>query len=93
MEIVSCNTHKSWWENKGVAPCYKDFWLAFQLKSGNTRKVFITDADIKNWEDTINKIMIAYPKVQTIIPGHGNFNGPELLVHTVNLLKEYKKKQ
>ena len=39
---------KSWWENKGVAPCYKDFWLAFRLKS-DTEKVFITDADISSW--------------------------------------------
>ncbi len=40
---------KSWWENKGVAPCYKDFSLAFRLKSDSGEKVFITDADIREW--------------------------------------------
>ncbi|MDD4108646.1 MAG: DUF4832 domain-containing protein, partial [Prolixibacteraceae bacterium] len=40
---------KSWWENKGVAPCYKDFLLAFRLKSGSVEKIFITDANIKEW--------------------------------------------
>lgn len=40
---------KSWWENKGVAPCYKDFLLAFRLKSKAVEKIFITDANIKEW--------------------------------------------
>ncbi len=40
---------KSWWENKGVAPCYKDFLLAFRLKSNTEEKIFITDADIRGW--------------------------------------------
>jgi len=40
---------KSWWENKGVAPCYKDFLLAFRLKSDSRGRVFITDADIREW--------------------------------------------
>jgi hypothetical protein len=40
---------KSWWENKGVAPIYKDFLLAFRLKSSSTEKIFITDANIREW--------------------------------------------
>lgn len=40
---------KSWWENKGVAPCYKDFALAFRLRSENNSQVFVTDAKIKEW--------------------------------------------
>jgi len=40
----------SWWENKGVAPCYKEFLLAFRLKNQNkTTEVMITDADITSW--------------------------------------------
>lgn len=39
----------SWWENKGVAPCYKAFPLALRLKNSNRTEVFITDADIRNW--------------------------------------------
>lgn len=40
----------SWWENKGVAPCYrKDFALAIRLTNGKTSKVMLTDCDITNW--------------------------------------------
>ena len=39
----------SWWENKGVAPCYKNFALAIRLKSDTKEQVFITDANIKEW--------------------------------------------
>lgn len=40
---------KSWWENKGVAPCYKNFLLAIRLKSKNRTEVMLTDADINSW--------------------------------------------
>jgi hypothetical protein len=39
----------SWWENKGVAPCYKEFPFALRLKNSNRTEVFLTDADIRNW--------------------------------------------
>lgn len=37
------------WENKGVAPCYKDFAFALRFKSNTTNKVFVTDANIRKW--------------------------------------------
>lgn len=40
---------KSWWENKGVAPCYKDFTLALRLVSDNQSIVLPTDAVVKEW--------------------------------------------
>jgi hypothetical protein len=39
----------SWWENKGVAPCYQRFALALRLKSRTNNQVLLTDADIRNW--------------------------------------------
>ncbi|HRR57155.1 MAG TPA: DUF4832 domain-containing protein [Acidobacteriota bacterium] len=39
----------SWWENKGVAPCYKPFRLALRLRGPESVAVFITDADIRRW--------------------------------------------
>jgi len=42
-------TFKSWWENKGVAPCYKNFTLAMRLKSDDIAVVLPTDADITEW--------------------------------------------
>ncbi len=39
----------SWWENKGVAPCYRRFPLALRLKDAQRTQVLITDADIRSW--------------------------------------------
>jgi len=40
---------KSWWENKGVAPIYKNFLLAIRFKSKSRKEVMITKANIKSW--------------------------------------------
>jgi len=40
---------KSWWENKGVAPCYKDFTLALRLVSDHQSFVLATDAAVREW--------------------------------------------
>jgi hypothetical protein len=39
----------SWWENKGVAPCYKQFKLAIRLKDHQYSRIFITGANIREW--------------------------------------------
>ena len=40
---------KSWWENRGVAPCYKDFTLAMRLLSDDQSIVLPTDLKITEW--------------------------------------------
>ncbi len=42
-------TFTSWWENKGVAPCYHPFRLAFRLDRADEHVVLVTDADIQSW--------------------------------------------
>lgn len=42
-------TFQTWWENKGVAPVYKDFLFAIRLKNENEIRILITDADINSW--------------------------------------------
>ena len=39
----------SWWDNKGVAPCYRKFPLALRLKSSQSTEVLVTEADITVW--------------------------------------------
>ncbi len=39
----------SWWENKGVAPCYHPFRLALRLKSPDRSIILPTGADIRTW--------------------------------------------
>jgi len=39
----------TWWENKGVAPCYKQFPFALRLKGNRREAVLPTGADIRKW--------------------------------------------
>jgi hypothetical protein len=40
---------ESWWENKGVAPCYKDFTLALRLVGEGRSVVLPTKAPVREW--------------------------------------------
>ena len=40
---------ETWWENKGVAPCYEDFALALRLVGESRTLVRLTDARIPSW--------------------------------------------
>lgn len=39
----------SWWENKGVAPCYINYPLAIRLKNAQHAYVMLTKANITQW--------------------------------------------
>ena len=39
----------SWWENKGVAPIYKDYRFAIRLSNSEWTQVMVTDADLHTW--------------------------------------------
>ena len=39
----------SWWENKGVAPCYKNFTLALRLLGQGQSVMLPTRAQIREW--------------------------------------------
>jgi hypothetical protein len=39
----------TWWENKGVTPCYRDFIFAVRLKSDSNTALFVTDASVRDW--------------------------------------------
>ena len=40
---------QSWWENKGVAPCYKEYRLALRLVNDQHREIFMTETKVKEW--------------------------------------------
>jgi hypothetical protein len=57
----------SWWDNKGVAPCYKDFALALRLKDAareTSPTVLLTSADIRTWlpGDNLHDEELTVPK-------------------------------
>ncbi len=50
----------------------------------------LADAEIRLWPASIRNVQEKYPQARTIVPGHGAWGGPELLVHTLKLLAEQK---
>jgi metallo-beta-lactamase class B len=53
---------------------------------GNT-----ADANIDEWPKTIIKMATKFKTALLVIPGHGDSGGPELLEHTLRLLRSKKK--
>ena len=39
----------TWWENKGVAPIYKDYKFAIRLRNSDVTQVLVTDANLLTW--------------------------------------------
>ncbi len=52
----------------------------------------LSDAVVPDWDITISKLMKRYPDIRTVIPGHGDFGGTELLMHTIDLVEKEKNK-
>jgi len=42
-------TFTSWWDNQGVAPCYRRFPLGLRFKNDQRTEVLLTGADITKW--------------------------------------------
>lgn len=52
----------------------------------------LSDAVVPEWDNTIKKVMLSYPEAVTVVPGHGDFGGRELLTHTLRLVEKEKSK-
>jgi metallo-beta-lactamase class B len=52
---------------------------------GNT-----ADALVDDWDQTIKKIKARYPEIKTVVPGHGQHGGTELLDHTIKLVEAHR---
>jgi metallo-beta-lactamase class B len=57
------------------------------VKSMNATKGNLEDANVKEWSNTIRKIKLKYPDASTIVPGHGDAGGQELLDYTITLFE------
>ena len=49
----------------------------------------IRDADLDAWPGTMEKVISRFNNVPIVVPGHGSYGGPELLSHTLDLIKEF----
>ena len=45
------------------------------------------DANIEQWQISLNKLLEKYSDADVVIPGHGKWGGIELIKHTLKLLK------
>ncbi|PKP10438.1 MAG: subclass B1 metallo-beta-lactamase [Bacteroidetes bacterium HGW-Bacteroidetes-4] len=52
----------------------------------------LSDAVVPVWDSTVTGILKKYPDIKTVIPGHGDYGGAELLVHTIELVGNEKNK-
>ena len=57
------------------------------IKALEATKGNLNDANVSAWSHTVEKIRQAYPNLKTVIPGHGDFGGIELLLYTEELFK------
>ncbi|MDR0306053.1 MAG: subclass B1 metallo-beta-lactamase [Chitinispirillales bacterium] len=48
----------------------------------------LSDADVREWPQTIKKMIDKFPSSKIVIPGHGQYGGRELLTHTQKILME-----
>ena len=63
------------------------------IKAGNSQNLGnLQDAVVIDWDITVKKVIKQYPDVKLVVPGHGNFGGPELLNRTVALVENEKSK-
>lgn len=49
---------------------------------------YVDDADLDEWPLSMRRTAEHYPDARFILPGHGDIGGPELLMHTTQLLEE-----
>ena len=49
------------------------------------------EAMLDEWEETLDKVRQAFPDARVVIPGHGAYGGSELLDHTAELVREFRK--
>jgi len=51
----------------------------------------IADASVNEWQETVMKMMLTYPEMEVVIPGHGDSGSSHLLYHTIQLVKAHTK--
>lgn len=52
----------------------------------------IKDANIDEWDNTVEKILNEYKHIDFVIPGHRNYRNSDLLYHTIDLVEKHKKR-
>lgn len=59
-----------------------------EMKAGNLG--FTDEGDVKAYASTLLKVREKFPDVLWVIPGHGDYGGPELIDHTLKMARAIK---
>jgi metallo-beta-lactamase class B len=49
---------------------------------------YLGDANTSAWSETVTRVKANFPKVKTVIPGHGKVGGVDLLDYTIRLFED-----
>jgi metallo-beta-lactamase class B len=72
-------------------PSEKILFAGCMVKSLDAKNLGnIADGDLASYPKTIDKLIKKYPDAKTVVPGHGQYGGIDLLMHTKALLKKSK---
>jgi len=60
----------------------------FVKQLDSTSLGYVDDADLASWALALERVKAAFPEASVVIPGHGEPGGPELIDHTLALVRE-----
>jgi len=70
-------------------PRRKILFVGCLIKDAAARNLgYVDDADLDNWPAAVRRIIERYRDAETLVPGHGQPGGVELLSHTMELLEQ-----
>lgn len=72
----------------GYVPSEKALFGGCLIKSLNSGKGNLSDANTNEWSSTVEKIKREIPGIEVVVPGHGKNGGSELLDFTIELFNE-----
>jgi metallo-beta-lactamase class B len=75
-------------------PSEKVLFAGCLVKSRRSESLGNTEsADIKAWEQGLQKLLSRYPEAEYVVPGHGEIGGVELIEHTLELVRRELRNQ
>ncbi|MDR0232505.1 MAG: subclass B1 metallo-beta-lactamase [Dysgonamonadaceae bacterium] len=57
------------------------------IKENGAGKGNLAESNVEEWSETVKKVKEKYPNTKTVIPGHGQLGGMELLDYTIHLFE------
>ncbi|RTQ50899.1 subclass B1 metallo-beta-lactamase [Hymenobacter gummosus] len=72
----------------GYFPAEQVMFGGCLIKELNAPKGNLADANVQAWPATVQRVRQQYPRVQVVVPGHGQVGGQSLLDYTIQLFQQ-----